>query len=340
MNKNINILVSVIMPVYNSEKYLKNAIESITSQTYKNYELILIDDGSSDGSPALCDEYAGKNQKIRVIHKENAGVCSARNLGIDLAKGDYVCFIDNDDIYDRRYLEIMVAILANQPIDIMKCGRRNIRITPKLVETKKADFSFKENRGYTINEFVQEYYEIKQTGCFNSIWNGIYSVRFLRDNNIRFDEKVKHGNEDLIFNYTALEYEPSIYVVKDVLYTHYYRISHSTSTKFYPDQVDTRIDAIEIENRFLDKYKCSRNRSLIYFEQMRECFRIVAQCKDRNVRKKETYKINRQLDLSKSLDNAVAKKLHGIQKVDWMLYKHQWFNLYFLYKDLQNMLES
>ena len=310
------------------------------AQTYRNFELILIDDGSSDGSAALCDEYAMRDRKIQVLHKKNEGVCSARNQGIALAKGDYICFIDNDDIYDKQYLEIMLRTLSEHPSDIIKCGRRNVLITPELMEIKKRDFSFTLSRSYKIDEFVQDYYEIKRTGCFNSIWNGIYSINFLRKNKILFNEKVKHGNEDLIFNYTALEFEPSIYVVKDVLYTHYYRISHSVSTKYYSDQVGTRIDAIEIENRFLDTHNCSNNRGLIYFEQMRECFRIIAQCKDKKERYKETRKVSNQLMLSERLDNNVVKRLHGIQKLDWILYKYQLFELYYLIKNIQGRIES
>lgn len=340
IDKNIKTLISIIMPVYNSEKYLKDAIESVLAQTYHNFELILIDDGSSDGSSSICDQYAKKDDRIQVIHKNNAGVCSARNQGMDIAKGDYVCFIDNDDIYDKQYLETMVAILSEQLFDIVKCGRRNIRITPELVETKKTDFSFKESRSYTIDEFVQDYYEIKKTGCFNSIWNGIYSVSFLKNNNIRFNESVKHGNEDLIFNYTALEYEPRIFLVKDVLYTHYYRISHSTSTKYYPDQVGTRIDAIEIENRFLDNHGCSQNRDLIYFEQMRECFRIMAQCKDKKERRDGTNEVVKRLDLSHKLGNISSKSVCGVQKLDWLLYKNKWFDLYYFYKNIQSKIQG
>ena len=339
-DKSVNMLISIIMPVYNSDRYLSSAIESIIAQTYQEFELILVDDGSSDGSPELCDEYARNNSKIRVIHKKNAGVCSARNRGMDMAKGDYICFIDNDDIYDRQYLKIMAKTVSNHCAEIVKCGRRNIRITPELVETKKADFGFKENREYTIDEFVQDYYEIKQTGCFNSIWNGIYSTEFLRNNNIRFDEKVKHGNEDLIFNYTALEYDPRIYVVKNVLYTHYYRISHSTSTKYYPDQVETRMAAIEIENRFLDKHKCRRNRRLIDFEQMRECFRIASQCKERKERNRETNKICSKLAIREWDKTSDNYKLNSAQKLDWFLFRHELFELYYLYKRMQRYFEG
>lgn len=335
-----NILVSVIMPIYNSQQYLRDAISSVLNQTYPNFELLLIDDGSSDESPAICDGFAKKDKRIHVIHKRNAGVCNARNQGIDLARGKYICFIDNDDIYDSLYLEIMVDSLKHGAFDLIKCGRRNIRITPELVEIKKAEFGFDESRSYTIKEFIHDYYIIKKNGCFNSIWNGMYSADFLRKNGIRFDENIRHGNEDLIFNYTVLEYESKIYVVRDILYTHYYRISHSTSTKYYPDQVDTRIEAIEIEKRLLDKYGCNQYRAMIDFEQMRECLRIISQCEDAKERRRETIKVYEKLDMKRKLEKRIAGKLRPSQKVDWLLFKYQWFDLYFLYKKIQRRVES
>lgn len=100
------IMISVIIPIYNTEKYLSRYIESVLNQSYKNFELLLINDGSKDRSGDICDEYAKKDNRIKVFHKENGGVSSARNLGLDNAKGDYVCFIDSDDYVGKRYLEI------------------------------------------------------------------------------------------------------------------------------------------------------------------------------------------------------------------------------------------
>ena len=98
-------LISIIVPVYKAEKHLSECIDSIISQTYENFELILIDDGSPDNSGKICDEYAEKDKRIRAIHKENGGVSSARNTGLDNASGEYITFIDSDDFVDKQYLE-------------------------------------------------------------------------------------------------------------------------------------------------------------------------------------------------------------------------------------------
>ena len=100
------IMISVIIPIYNTEKYLCQCIESVLIQSYPKFELLLINDGSKDRSGEICDEYAKKDNRIKVFHKENGGVSSARNLGLDNANGDYICFIDADDYVGKRYLEI------------------------------------------------------------------------------------------------------------------------------------------------------------------------------------------------------------------------------------------
>lgn len=104
-------LISVIVPVYNVEKYLRRCVESIMSQTYKEIEILLIDDGSTDDSGRSCDDLAIKDRRIHVFHKENGGVSSARNLGIERACGDYICFVDSDDWIDIDYFESAMPIL-------------------------------------------------------------------------------------------------------------------------------------------------------------------------------------------------------------------------------------
>lgn len=101
----MNPKISVIVPVYNTEKYLHRCIDSILAQTFTDFELLLIDDGSKDNSGTICDEYAAKDSRVRVFHKENGGVSSARNLGLDNAKGEWISFVDSDDYTDSYFLE-------------------------------------------------------------------------------------------------------------------------------------------------------------------------------------------------------------------------------------------
>ena len=114
-------LVSIIIPVYNVYQYLEKCLETVTSQTYKNIEVILVDDGSSDGSGAICDEYAERDERIKVIHKQNGGVSSARNAALEIVKGDFVCFVDADDYVIEEMIERLVNEIK-KGYDIVQCG--------------------------------------------------------------------------------------------------------------------------------------------------------------------------------------------------------------------------
>ena len=115
---NNNPKISVIVPVYKVEKYLDKCVESIVNQTYKNLEIILVDDGSPDNCPAMCDEWAEKDERIRVIHKENGGLADARNAGMDIATGDYIGFVDSDDWIEPNMYEVLLKNALKYDADI------------------------------------------------------------------------------------------------------------------------------------------------------------------------------------------------------------------------------
>ena len=115
-------LVSVIVPVYNVESYLKECVDSLINQTYKNIEILLIDDGSTDTSGVICDQYIKIDTRVQVKHKKNGGLSDARNTGIDMASGDYIMFVDSDDYVADNYVEIMLNAMVSQQVDIVICG--------------------------------------------------------------------------------------------------------------------------------------------------------------------------------------------------------------------------
>lgn len=118
--------ISVIVPVYKVEKYLDRCVESIVNQTYKNLEIILVDDGSPDNCPKMCDEWAKKDSRIKVVHKQNGGLSDARNSGIDTASGEYLCFIDSDDYIDINFVEVLFKNLADTESDMSICAFRKV----------------------------------------------------------------------------------------------------------------------------------------------------------------------------------------------------------------------
>ena len=134
-------LVSIIVPIYKVEPYLRRCLDSIVNQTYTNLEIILVDDGSPDGCPQICDEYAAKDERIVVIHKENGGLSDARNAGLDICKGEYISFVDSDDWVDERYIEILFDLLTKENADIA------------IGEIKKTN-TFEQYLSFKANSFI------------------------------------------------------------------------------------------------------------------------------------------------------------------------------------------
>lgn len=220
--------VSVIMPVYNAVKYVSAAIESVLEQTFADFELILVDDGATDGSGEICDKYAAADNRVIVIHKKNGGICSARNTGMRLAKGKYLAFCDHDDIYLKNYLEKAVSAAEESGAKFVKFSYKG--------EMWNNDKKIKEygqklvNKTLNISELVNDY---DYFNCaIRAIWNGIYLKSVVFNNEIEFDETVRFGMEDYLFNLKVLNYIDEARFVSDILYIHYARIEQSTSEKY------------------------------------------------------------------------------------------------------------
>jgi len=201
---NDNALISVIIPVYNVEKYLSRCIDSVINQTYKNLEIILIDDGSMDDSGKICDEYALKDNRIKVIHKQNGGVSSARNVGLDIAKGEYIGFVDSDDYIENDMYEILYELLVRNQTDISCCNKYVFRVN-KFIDSE----NFPTEKILSFNEVLDnpkhDFY----------IWNKLFSRNVI--GNIRFNEQLTLG-EDLLFTYQVLQKIRNIAFYKEAKY--------------------------------------------------------------------------------------------------------------------------
>ena len=198
--------ISVIVPVYQVEETLDKCVESIIGQTYKNLEIILVDDGSPDNCPAICDSWAEKDSRIKVIHKENGGVSSARNLGLDNIRGEYVTFVDSDDMIDARTLEICMS-RCEGPDMLQFSFSRNV-----------ADLGTAENSEPEI--FAKEDY-VNNAALHKCVWGTVFSSDIIRRNRIRFDEDMKLA-EDQLFVFSCMEHVERIMRLPDVLYYYYY----------------------------------------------------------------------------------------------------------------------
>lgn len=205
--------ISVIIPIYNVEKYIDRCIKSVVNQSYKNLEIILINDGSLDRSGDICDKWAKKDKRIKVIHQKNSGVSVARNIGLDNAKGEYITFVDADDYIELDYCEVLQYELNKNSVDIIYC---NI-FTNKHIDTNK-----------TIKWSSKEYDPVfKMTHCF--VWGALYKKEILQG--IQFDKDLFVA-EDSYFFIQAVKKSAYIAHVDKALYHYIYYPNSAFHGKF------------------------------------------------------------------------------------------------------------
>ena len=191
--------VSIIVPVYNVEEYLNKCVDSIINQTYKNIEVILINDGSKDSSGEICDTYAKKDSRVKVIHKENGGVSSARNKGLEASTGDFIMFVDSDDWIEVEAITSLMKIQNRNNYDVIMFGayRENL-ILEKTTKTNLIEQSFE-----NIDEINEVLPKLIRQEKINSLWSKIYKSSVIKDNRISFNESLSIA-EDALFNYEVL----------------------------------------------------------------------------------------------------------------------------------------
>lgn len=213
--------VSIIVPVYKVEKYLDECVESLINQTYSDFEIILVDDGSPDRCGLICDEWAVKDSRIVCVHKENGGISSARNAGLEHAAGEYIVFVDSDDYVDSKYLEILVSAMEESKADVVMCGSKSVWLdheghaehlpqTPTMLEGKA---------------FAHEF--LIWLGAYAVVWNKIFKKSLF--DNISFHE----GRifEDMYFTTDVIKHTKTWSIIPEQLYFYRMRKSSMINTK-------------------------------------------------------------------------------------------------------------
>lgn len=201
--------ISVIVPVYNTEKYLNQCIDSILAQTFTDFELLLIDDGSTDNSAMICDEYAQKDSRVRVFHKKNGGVSSARNLGLDNARGEWIAFVDGDDYISSNFCEIL---LDNENEDLVICSFEAFGTINDKCKINDSCIS-KEQLTLNLNEYLLKNH-------FMTPWGKLFKKNILDYSKLRFSLNID-STEDTIFIYKYMLYIKTIRTKSNIIY--YYR---------------------------------------------------------------------------------------------------------------------
>ncbi len=220
-------LISVIVPVYKVEKYLNKCIESIVNQTYKNLEIILVDDGSPDNCPQICDDWAKKDKRIKVLHKKNEGAGKARNDGMDMMSGSFVSFIDSDDYISPIFYDYLMSLFVDDKIDLVECSFANV---------SDNDFSF---------DLISKLEEVEITDCKNAlkdnindtifrqiIWNKLYKKDIIQDIEFPINKKI----DDEFWTYKVISNSRKLAHSNRVLYA-------------YRQQEDSVMHQISIEKR-------------------------------------------------------------------------------------------
>lgn len=225
--------VSIIIPVYNVSKYLRPCLDSVISQTYNELEIILVDDGSTDGSGAICDAYAVQDSRVVVIHQQNAGAANAKNTGLDRATGEFVAFIDSDDYVEPDWIEKMMAASEQYGADVVECDFDKVYRNRSKIEN-----GFTKNNVYTAEEYLEQYL---------SLWtSSLFCTKMFRRGlvaHVRF-RKERRCIDDEFFTYKAVTGAKKIVRITDVLY--HYRQRASSSVFLLKNRQQITDDALEI----------------------------------------------------------------------------------------------
>ena len=228
--------ISVIVPVYKTEEYLPRCVDSILAQIYSDFELLLIDDGSPDNSGAVCDDYAKRDARIKVFHKQNGGVSAARNLGIEKASGEWIAFIDSDDIVNSHFLNSIED--ATDDADIVHFGYQKEFSNKKLVQLCRFGQSKKINKC-----------ELFEPGIFSSCSVSYFFRRsFIEKNGLRFNESLKYSEDRLFIITSVLLTSKKIVLTNNTEYVYQFNISSATGQQ--RDYIHCKSDIIVLDHIF------------------------------------------------------------------------------------------
>ena len=248
-------LISVIVPIYKVENYLDRCVKSIVEQTYPNLEIILVDDGSPDQCPKLCDEWAKKDQRIKVIHKENGGLSDARNVGMKIMMGDYVSYIDSDDWIAEDMYETMLDAIKKNHADICECGFER---TSGMIENARTQ----QNDQAVILEKENALLAVVEEKIQPVVWNKLYKREIVET--LYFE--VGKYNEDEFFTYKAIEKAEKIVQIPYIGYYYFFRedsIINETYTIRRLDGLEARYERMKYLKKYPEIYGIAK-RQLVF----------------------------------------------------------------------------
>lgn len=309
-------MVSIIMPVYNSDKYITTAIESVLSQEYENFELILVNDGSTDSSEDICMRYAKKDIRIKYLYKENGGVCSARNYGLEHASGKYLCFMDNDDEISPQLLSDNIKLLEENNADIVKFEKKRKEYRDGILQNEEDSDGISQLgvlKGETLvldqTMLKEKLYVLYRANLMMYIWNALYRMSIFKDNKLKFNEDFKNGHEDILMNMQCYRLARKIILNNEVYYTHNWRVGKSASTFFNSNRINDAIVVANYEKELFYHYGYGDEIILsLYMDNLFLCLMIIALAPT-------SVKKNEKDNLLNKYHQNMNSELHEIKKI-------------------------
>lgn len=248
--------VSVIMPVYNSAEFVPDAARSVLEQDYDDFELVLVDDGSTDGSGTVCNELAAQHANVRVLHKPNGGMCSARNYALDRIETPYVAFCDNDDHYLPHLLRDNMHILTTSGADCVYYGRQ-LAIYDDASDRPRISVTKPKKHTVLRGQEIRDQYDLARSGS-DAVWACIYRREVIERAGLRFDERLRHGHEDTIFTLQFLRAAEAIALNPQYYYVWMRRTSHSSSFSITDDLKLGYETAVNLECALIEDWDVAR----------------------------------------------------------------------------------
>ena len=305
--------VSVVIPIYNGEKYLDNCIESILRQNYERYELILIDDGSTDRSLTICQEWELKDKRISVYSKENAGVSDSRNYGIEVSCGDYILFVDCDDLLSENYISQMVNVVKEYGQDVLP-----ISVMEFIGE--KEYFNLTRKQKSELQNISESITEIYDRNLFHSPCNKLYCKSIIVECGIKFRTDINLG-EDLLFNveYLSTGKIRKTYTMEDT--TYYYRAQDSGTLcnrydeKYFENQIEQFKVLFQLFDKFeLDKYGCNLYKNYDAF---------IGGCPSYYWKKAPKHRLKKAREILKTEEykESLLRRKNDMHRLTWYIYK-------------------
>lgn len=331
-------LITIIMPVYNAEKFLDLSISSVLNQTFKKFKLLIIDDGSTDKSFEIISKYEKLDNRVKYIKKENDGVCAARNLGLSLTDTKYVTFIDHDDEYKEDFLENNIKLLEEKELDLVKCARANVFVDLNGEKWGEKTFSFGD-KIYKKDELILDILNLRKSEIWGSVWNGVYKTDLFKVNNIVFNENYRNGNEDVDILVDILFAANKIGFSSYVGYQHYYRMGQSTSLKFNKNQISTRLEVISKEKKMISNYGLKQLEDKFIIYDLLDCFKILSHADSKEVINSCIRDIDKVINRKKILNRSLKKELFDLSKKNYIELRIICSSFYMYYFNIKRLIK-